>query len=75
MLFVKVAGQSGQELLLRLAIEGTQVSSIGMIRTPVKLIKLRPVAQLAERRSPKPQVGGSIPSWPARSGTSDGNKN
>ena len=26
---------------------------------------LRPVAQLAERRSPKPQVGGSIPSWPA----------
>ena len=66
MLFVKVAGQSGQELLLRLAIEGTQVSSIGMIRTPVKLIKFRPVAQLAERRSPKPQVGGSIPSWPAR---------
>ena len=27
----------------------------------------RPVAQLAERRSPKPQVGGSIPSWPASS--------
>ena len=25
----------------------------------------RPVAQLAERRSPKPQVGGSMPSWPA----------
>ena len=25
----------------------------------------RPIAQLAERRSPKPQVGGSIPSWPA----------
>ena len=25
----------------------------------------RPVAQLAERRSPKPQVGGSIPPWPA----------
>ncbi len=25
----------------------------------------RPVAQLAEQRSPKPQVGGSIPSWPA----------
>ena len=71
---MKVAGQSGQELLLRLAIEGTQVSSIGMIRTPVKLIKLRPVAQLAERRSPKPQVGGSIPSWPARCGLTDGNK-
>ena len=27
--------------------------------------EFRPVAQLAERRSPKPQVGGSIPSWPA----------
>lgn len=27
--------------------------------------KFRPVAQLAEWRSPKPQVGGSIPSWPA----------
>jgi hypothetical protein len=26
---------------------------------------VRPVAQLAEQRSPKPQVGGSIPSWPA----------
>ena len=25
----------------------------------------RPVAQLAEHRSPKPGVGGSIPSWPA----------
>jgi preprotein translocase subunit SecE len=31
----------------------------------VHLEKIRPVAQLAERRSPKPQVGGSIPSWPA----------
>ena len=28
-------------------------------------IASRPVAQLAEQRSPKPQVGGSIPSWPA----------
>ena len=36
-----------------------------MIRTQVKFMNLRPVAQLAERRSPKPQVGGSIPSWPA----------
>ena len=25
----------------------------------------RPVAQLAECRSPKPKVGGSMPSWPA----------
>ena len=28
-------------------------------------LRFRRVAQLAERRSPKPQVGGSIPSWPA----------
>src|SRR5438128_331844 len=27
---------------------------------------LRPIAQLVEQRSPKPQVGGSSPSWPAR---------
>ena len=26
--------------------------------------KDRPVAQLAERRSPKPKVGGSRPPWP-----------
>ncbi len=26
----------------------------------------RSVAQLAEQRSPKPQVGGSRPSWPAK---------
>jgi hypothetical protein len=25
----------------------------------------RPVVQLVERRSPKPNVGGSSPSWPA----------
>jgi hypothetical protein len=29
-------------------------------------VSYRPVAQLAEQRSPKPQVGGSIPSWPAK---------
>ena len=63
---MKVAGQSGQALLLRLVIEGILVSSMEMIRTQVKFMNLRPVAQLAERRSPKPQVGGSIPSWPAR---------
>ena len=26
---------------------------------------VRPVAQLAEHRSPKPVVAGSIPAWPA----------
>src|SRR5690554_1288789 len=30
-----------------------------------RVSQYRPVAQLAEQRSPKPQVGGSIPSWPA----------
>ena len=30
-----------------------------------RVAKFRPVAQSAEQRSPKPQVGGSIPSWPA----------
>ncbi len=25
----------------------------------------RPLVQLVERRSPKPKVGGSSPSWPA----------
>ena len=29
-------------------------------------LKYRPVAQLVEHRSPKPEVGGSSPSWPAR---------
>ena len=33
--------------------------------------RYRPVAQLAERRSPKPQVGGSIPSWPATADRSE----
>ena len=28
-------------------------------------LKIRPVAQLVEYRSPKPRVGGSRPSWPA----------
>ena len=30
----------------------------------------RPVAQLAERRSPKPKVRGSIPRWPGVLGES-----
>ena len=33
---------------------------------PSLLMEYRPVAQLAERRSPKPKVGGSMPSWPAK---------
>ena len=35
--------------------------------------RYRPVAQLVERRSPKPQVGGSRPSWPANTIGNDGN--
>jgi hypothetical protein len=30
-----------------------------------QILPVRPVAQLVEQRSPKPQVGGSSPSWPA----------
>tara|TARA_B100000242_G_scaffold164443_1_gene117503 strand:+ start:672 stop:797 length:126 start_codon:yes stop_codon:yes gene_type:complete len=30
------------------------------------IFQFRPVAQLVEHRSPKPGVGGSIPSWPAK---------
>ncbi len=41
------------------------VSSILIVSTTQSNRCSRPVAQLAERRSPKPQVGGSIPSWPA----------
>ena len=29
------------------------------------LCYFRPMAQLVEQRFPKPQVGGSSPSWPA----------
>jgi hypothetical protein len=29
-------------------------------------LAVRPVAQLAEQRFPKPQVGGSNPSWPGK---------
>jgi hypothetical protein len=36
-----------------------------LISSDSTLIGYRAVAQLAERRSPKPQVGGSIPSCPA----------
>ncbi len=42
--------------------QGHQVSFLDVLDQG---LKYRPVAQLAERRSPKPQVGGSIPSWPA----------
>ncbi len=38
----------------------------GSIPVVGSMSRIRPVAQLAERRSPKPQVGGSIPSWPAK---------
>src|SRR5205085_5542859 len=34
----------------------------------------RPIAQLVEQRSPKPQVGGSSPSWPANHRGTDGRK-
>ena len=42
--------------------------SCPLLRAAVKINRsheTRSIAQLAERRSPKPQVGGSIPPWPA----------
>ena len=59
---------------LRFAIrEGGRTVGAGVVAKDYRVIDesratVRPVAQLAERRSPKPQVGGSIPSWPAKSG-------
>ncbi len=54
---------------LRFAIrEGGRTVGAGVVAKDSGVIEVtgnRPVAQLAERRSPKPQVGGSIPSWPA----------
>ena len=50
---------------LRFAIrEGGKTVGAGVVAKVIE-VSIRPVAQLAERRSPKPQVGGSIPSWPA----------
>ena len=56
--------------------EGTQRAAA--LKTELAMLdrgekfRSRPVAQLAERRSPKPQVGGSIPSWPASAGNGRG---
>src|SRR6266487_4421077 len=38
------------------------------LKSAISPTAIRPVAQLAEHRSPKPGVGGSIPSWPATDG-------
>ena len=45
-----------------------------MLASVRRLHARRPVAQLAEHRSPKPGVGGSIPSWPARFLRRDGDR-
>ena len=44
---------------------GATATSRLMDEGEVNGARQRPVAQLAEQRSPKPQVGGSSPSWPA----------
>ena len=58
---------------LRFAIrEGGRTVGAGVVSQDpgvgTAVVRIRPVAQLAERRSPKPQVGGSRPSWPATLG-------
>ena len=49
----------------RASCEDSEVIVLGSADVHTSSVSARPVAQLAERRSPKPQVGGSIPSWPA----------
>ena len=47
---------------------GTSVKYAGPLRGgSMRQVRIRGVAQLAERRSPKPKVGGSRPSAPAKS--------
>ena len=51
---------------LRFAIrEGGRTVGAGVVAAIVEQSNRRSVAQLVERRSPKPEVGGSIPSTPA----------
>lgn len=43
-----------------------EAAGAGLERWTCTLLPYRPVAQLAERLSPKQEVVGSIPAWPAR---------
>ncbi len=64
-LIAPIAMEEGLRFAYR---EGGRTVGAGVVSKIIEIIKqnsLRPVAQLAEQRSPKPQVGGSIPSWPA----------
>ena len=46
--------------------EGGRTVGAGVVTKIIKYATNRSVAQLVERRSPKPEVGGSIPSAPAK---------
>ena len=64
-LIAPIAMEEGLRFAIR---EGGRTVGAGVVAEDHRIrarTDRRPVAQLAERRSPKPQVGGSIPSWPA----------
>ena len=65
-LIAPIAMEEGLRFAIR---EGGRTVGAGVVprfwSNAITILQIRPVAQLAERRSPKPQVGGSIPSWPA----------
>lgn len=60
-----MVGRKFCRLLSCLIRRGTEFSPILPVLALSPRHRRRALAQLAEQRSPKPQVGGSIPSWPA----------
>ena len=64
MRYAKAEERLAQVLLQKLSSEIVELGSF-LSQADFRMNN-RPVAQLAERRSPKPKVGGSMPSWPAR---------
>ena len=57
-----------EEVTGSIPVVGSENTNLDIVFSDIKsMVKVkRPVAQLAEQRSPKPQVAGSSPSWPAR---------
>jgi elongation factor Tu len=69
-LIAPIAMEQGLRFAIR---EGGKTVGAGR-RRQGDCVNDRAVAQLAERRSPKPQVGGSIPSCPASSSRPEGHR-